>query len=198
MFVNRPVRIRGLRRGLGAVATPVAGSMILSSNPISQRIAVLPTFRRPVMWPRPVGPSTPYPWSAGNSPYGSTPQNPTGSQLATAQALLQTNPSLLNPTQWAMLQQAGLVANTVPYSSASQVTTGSGAIDPNTGQPYASELAAAQAGAIDPSTGVPYSQEASGSSVGSSLSTVYGGLPLYAWLGLGVGAYLLLGSKGRR
>lgn len=41
-------------------------------------------------------------------------------------------------------------------------TDASTAIDPSTGQSYASELAAAQAGSIDPTTGLPYAQEGSG------------------------------------
>lgn len=182
MFVNRPVRIRGLRRGLGTVATPVAGSIVLSSDPVSQRMPVgAPFYRRPVIGFRPLGPTFPVtptrpPWSAGSSPYGSTPQNPTGSQLATAQALLQANPSLLNPTQWQMLQQAGLVSSTLPYSSASQVGSGNPAIVP------------------DPSVAA-----SSGTDIGTLLSTPYGGLPLYLWLGVGAGAYLLFSQKsGRR
>jgi hypothetical protein len=128
-------------------------------------------------------------WSATSSPYGSSPTNPNNSQaLAAAQALLQTNPSLLSPQQFQMLQQAGLVSNTLPYSSVSQIAASgatsadsSSAIDPSTGVPYATELAEAEAGST--------------SSVGTDLSTTYAGLPLYLWLGGGALLFVLLSRK---
>ena len=139
-------------------------------------------------------------WSAANSPYGSTAQNPTNSQaLAAAQALLATNPSLLSQQQFQMLQAAGLVSNTLPYSSVSQITpttplTSSTAAvnDPNcvaagcTGGPYPNCTCAAAAAT-------------SSFDLGTALSTTYAGLPLYLWLAGGLGVYLLMGHKsGRR
>lgn len=218
------MRLRGLRgmHGLGTIATQVGNALVASSDPVGRanvRTAVIIPVRgipaRPVgsgyFGPAPVPPApttqwgvTPpmaySPWTAGNSPYGSSPLSPTGASLATAQALLQSNPSLLTQAQWTQLQQAGLVANTVPYGSASQIPSSTSAIDPATGVPYATELAAAQsaAGAIDPATGVPYSQEVGASSIGTTLDATYAGLPLYLWLIIGAGGlYLFTSRRGR-
>jgi hypothetical protein len=198
---------------LGTVATEVNGSMILSSNPVGAaphtitrvlpaQFTVTPMRNIGPVWQNtpapvatPVGPAWPVspvsqPWSAGGSPYGSQPSS---TSLAVAQALLATNPGLLTQAQWTLLQQAGLVASTVPYSSAGLVNANaatsvdsSSAIDPATGVPYATELAAAQAG--------------TSSDLGTTLDTTYGGLPLYMWLGVGVIGYLLFANRpsGRR
>lgn len=221
MFISSRRR-GGIQRrgGLGTVATQVNGSIVVSSDPVRRSapvraigparptrptngtVTTMPYGRPTRQWAgesqiTPAwgnnGPST---WSAGNSPFGSSPTNPTGSSLATAQALLQTNPGLLNQTQWQMLQAAGLVASTVPYGSASQIntplnTTPVAANDPQclalgmTGGPYpnCTPAAAAATSTFD---------------IGTMLSTAYLGLPLYVWLAGGVGAYLLLGHKGGR
>jgi hypothetical protein len=213
--------IRQRRRGgLGTIATPVAGSLVLSSNPIGRSVApirnIFPhgVIEAPVVNPpapvwgsNPPGPAWPSPlpwqsggangpgwqgnptWTAAGSPYGS---QPTSQSLAVAQALLATNPGLLSQSQWTLLQQAGLVSSTLPYSSAGLVTPTAGssvasssAIDPATGVPYATELAAAQAGSTS-------------TDLGTTLSADYGGLPLYAWLaGGGLLVYVLTGRKGR-
>jgi hypothetical protein len=223
---------RGLRRGLGTVSTPVAGTIVFGSNPISRVWGGNPLRSGPfpVSSPtrppgylgpinvRPVGPAYPVspianptqpapwtppwqsggyggggngyssPWSAAGSPYGSQPSS---NSLATAQALLASNPSLLTPQQWSQLQAAGLVAGTLPYSSAGLVTTTAGtsvdssAIDPATGIPYATELAAAQAGT-------------SSTDIGTTLSETVLGLPLYLWLVIGGGAVLLMSRSGGR
>jgi hypothetical protein len=208
---------RGLRRGLGTVSTPVAGTLVFGSNPVRR----IPMPVRPVGPAYPVtpvtSPSQPAPWtppwagggggsgrgsygaanggwggggwSAAGSPYGSQPSS---NSLATAQALLASNPSLLTPQQWSQLQAAGLVSGTLPYSSAGLVTATAGtsvdassAIDPATGVPYATELAAAQAGTS--STGI-----------GTTLTETVLGLPLYLWLVIGGGAVLLMSRGGRR
>jgi hypothetical protein len=141
------------------------------------------------------------PWTAGNSPYGSSPLSPYGSSgygssqsnaqaLATAQALLATNPSLLSPQQYQLLVQAGLISSSTPYSSLSQIapTVGtasldtSNAIDPTTGVPYATELAEAEAGGT--------------SAMGTTLSTEYGGIPLWGWL-IGGGGLVIILMKRR-
>ena|SRR5271165_771455 len=137
-------------------------------------------------------------WNAQSNPYGSTPQNPNNSQaLAAAQALLATNPSLLTSQQFQMLQQAGLVSNTLPYSSVSNINpttplTGSAAAsanDPNcvaagcTGGPYPNCTCAAAA--------------APASDIGTTLSQSIGGLPLYLWLVIAGGGFLLLSKRGR-
>lgn len=127
-------------------------------------------------------------WNAASSPYGSQPNS---TALATAQALLSTNPSLLTQQQWTMLQAAGLVSTSLPYGSASLVNPTAGtaaadtsAIDPATGIPYATELATAEAGST--------------SDIGTTLSATYAGLPLYLWLVIGGGAALLLTRSGGR
>ena len=199
MFLSSTGR-RGRRlRGLGTVATQVGNSLVYSSNPVAvsnlrRAIPVVLGVRSnmgPIQAPWRGSPPRYGGWTAGDSPYGSTPQNPTGVSLATAQALLQSNPSLLTSAQWQQLQQAGLVANTVPYSSASQVPSTSSAIDPATGVPYATELATAQAGtaAAAPTTGTD---------IGTMLGTTYAGLPLYLWLLIGGGgAYFMSQKRGR-
>jgi len=210
MYVRK--RGRSLRGRLGLVSTPVAGSLVIGSSPISG------TFRR-------IGPSRPvfpvnggpvYPVSGG-SPFRSAPYLPISgpyqfgvnnpsqpvygvqgggwmnpatqssgvTNLAQLQQLYQNNPSSLTPAQVQMLQAAGTIAGTVPPSSASLLTGSSGAIDPTTGQPYATELAAAQAAGTTTTSTDP-------------LMTDYYGLPLIAWLGIGgVGLFLLMGKRGR-
>jgi hypothetical protein len=136
-------------------------------------------------------------WSAANNPYGSTPQNPQNSQaLAAAQALLASNPSLLTPQQFAMLQAAGLVSNTLPFSSASQIPSA-----------YASASAVStvndQNCIAAGCTGGPYpnctcAAAASSTDIGTMLDTTYGGLPLYLWLLIaGGGLFLLTSKRGR-
>jgi hypothetical protein len=129
-------------------------------------------------------------WSAAGSPYGSQPNS---QALAAAQALLASNPSLLTQAQFNMLQAAGLISSSLPYSSVSSIAPTAGTsvsnaasgIDPATGVSYAQELAAAEAGGTS-STGI-----------GADLSQTYAGLPLYLWLLIGGGAVYML-TKGRR
>ena len=206
------------RRGrrLGTIATPVSGSLVYSSNPVS-------TLRRPVpvrSSPVPTVPSQICPPWGCNGPqnwYGlapgsqpsapaSSPQNwygppsssMSGQSLATAQALLQTNPGLLTAAQWQLLQQAGLVANTLPYSSAPQVTptypssVSAGVNDPNC-------LAAGMTGGPYPNCTAGAAVAAAPFDISTALSTDYAGLPLYLWLGGGLAAYLLFfRQRGRR
>jgi hypothetical protein len=225
--VLQAVRRVARNRGLGTVSTPVAGSLVFSSNPVGNSflrrpahgwpvsaVPVAAPISTPIVGPaypvwggNPPGPASPSPlpwqsggangpgwqgnptWTAAGSPYGS---QPTSQSLAVAQALLATNPGLLSQSQWTLLQQAGLVSSTLPYSSAGLVTPTAGssvasssAIDPATGVPYATELAAAQAGSTS-------------TDLGTTLSADYGGLPLYAWLaGGGLLVYMLMGRKGR-
>jgi hypothetical protein len=135
-------------------------------------------------------------WSATSSPYGSSPQNPNNSQaLAAAQALLATNPALLSPQQFQMLQQAGLISNTLPYSSVSN-------INPTT--PLTGSTIAATA-VNDPNcvaagcTGGPYPNctcpATAGSDIGTTLSETVAGLPLYLWLLIGGGGILLFTKR---
>lgn len=176
------------------MASPI--SSIRRYIPVTGPIATTPIQ---VGGPYPVyGGGAPPGWTAGGSPYGSSPLNPTNSQaLAAAQALLATNPSFLTPQQFAMLQAAGLVSNTLPYSSVSQITPTNGIApalastvnDPNciaagcTGGPYPNCTCAATA--------------TSSTDIGTMLDTTYAGLPLYLWLIVGGGGLYLMTKKGR-
>lgn len=127
-------------------------------------------------------------WSAGNSPYGSQPNS---QALAAAQALLQTNPSLLTQSQFNMLQQAGLVSSSLPYSSVSQITPTASASAPTL-----------SSGVNDPNcvaagcTGGPYPNcTCAAASDTSALDATYAGLPLYMWIGGGLLAYLLVSKR---
>lgn len=140
-------------------------------------------------------------WQQGGwrgSQSGQNQSSQTNAQaLATAQALLATNPSLLTQQQFTMLQQAGLISSTLPYSSVSQITpttpattTTNATNDPNcvaagcTGGPYPNCTCAAAA--------------TSTSDIGTMLSTTYAGLPLYLWLIIGGGGlYFLTQKRGR-
>src|SRR5271165_6067215 len=129
------VRSMGRGHGLGTVATQVAGSLVLSSDPVR------PTYGNPANPMRPC-PS----WGCNGPPrLINMPVNPpqnwygpptpgsgsTGSSLSVAIALLQSNPSLLTADQWAQLQAAGLVASTLPYSSAGLVNTPNSTVVPD-------------------------------------------------------------------
>lgn len=186
------------------VATPVTIRPTWGSNP--PRNVISPVVNP--SWPQ-FGPTSPSGWQTGQNgsgygswnaqgnPYGSTPQNPNNSQaLAAAQALLATNPSLLTQSQFTMLQQAGLVSNTLPYSSVSNIT-------PTT--PLTSATTATTSAVNDPNcvaagcTGGPYPNctcaASATSSIGDTLSETVGGLPLYLWIaGAGL-AFLLLRKK---
>lgn len=123
-------------------------------------------------------------WNATSASYGS---QPTSQALQVAQALLASNPSLLTQEQFTLLQQAGLISTSLPYSSVSQITPTAGTAISTASSSDASELAAAQAGT------------SSSSDIGSTLSATYAGLPLYLWLLIGGGAaFLFMGRSGRR
>jgi len=92
-----------------------------------------------------------------------------GMNLAQLQQLAQTNPSALTTQQWAMLQAAGTVPSTLPYSSASQLSTAAPTTD----------TSAAPASSFD-------------------LSADYAGIPLWGWLaGGGLILFLVMNKKGR-
>jgi len=132
-------------------------------------------------------------WRGGGYP---NPNNPTSeNNLAQLTLQYQSNPNSLTSAQWDQLQAAGVIAGTVPYSNASLVNpsspfSSSSGIDPNTGLPYAEELAAAQAATISPTT-------AAGTGISTDLSTPYAGIPLYIWLGGGVLLFVLMSGKRR-
>lgn len=192
----------GRWRGLGTVATPVSGSLVYGSNPIGRAWGGNPP-RRIVTVPSPVagsgiltnpaspirmqpcpawgcnGPQTPINWygGPGTASPGGGGSSSNGNALAIAQALLATNPGLLTQAQWTLLQQAGLVAGTLPYGSAGQVTT--------------SDIA-------NPSTVAATPAPTSSVDIGAALNTDYAGMPLWAWLGAGLGAYFLFNRQGGR
>lgn len=123
----------------------------------------------------PGGPSQPYSpgWWQQRSGSGS---GINAQALAVAQALLATNPSLLTQDQFTMLQQAGLISGTLPYSSVSQINAPAG---------------------TPALPAVPVAAPAT--DIGSMLSQSFAGLPLYLWLIIGGGgAFLLSRSGGRR
>jgi hypothetical protein len=189
-------RRRVTRRGLGTVSTQVAGSLVFGSDPVARTgiparspisnlrypawgVDYIATPRQWIPVARPIGPTgilTPAP---GTISPGLDP-------LTLAQQTLQNNPSALTATQWQLLQNAGLVPGTLPYSSASLVGSGTST-------------------AIDPATGIPYSQEvasaapASTFDISAALQNTYAGLPLFVWLLIAGGGYFFLsGGKGRR
>ena len=130
----------------------------------------------------PWGQKTPQPYGS-SSPGGNLNAQSlqtSGMNLAQLQALAQTNPSALTPGQLAVLQAAGTVASTLPYSSAASLaTTAPSGIDPTTGISYAQEAATAAAG-----TG------------SMDLSTAYAGIPLWGWLaGGGLAVMLIMKRK---
>jgi hypothetical protein len=167
----------------------VNGSLIMGSDAIGRN-----GIRRPIIRPIVVGPVftpriTPV-WGGSYQP--STPyQVGAPMNLAQLQQLAQSNPSALTPSQVQQLQAAGTIAGTVPPTSAGLINSSSAAIDPATGQTYASELAAAQALQTAGAT-------TSTSSLGTTLGTVYAGLPLYVWLGIAAGGFFLMSNSGRR
>jgi hypothetical protein len=136
-------------------------------------------------------------WSAGGSVYGSSPLNPSGAStqaLAAAQILLQTNPGLLTQQQFTLLQQAGLVSNTIPYSEVSQITPTSSALTTSTATVNDPNCVAAGC------TGGPYPNctcaAAASSDLGTTLSTDYAGVPLYGWLaGGGLLLFMFMGKR---
>ncbi len=150
----------------------------------------------------PTGPITPpyEPWNPGGGtwiPWNAQPDQSSAQALAVAQNLLATNPSLLSQQQFAMLQAAGLVAGTLPYSSVSQIT------------PTTPALPTLSTGINDPNcvaagcTGGPYPNctcaTAAPTDIGTTLSQTVAGLPLYLWLIIGGGAaFMFSRSSGRR
>jgi hypothetical protein len=122
------------------------------------------TFPAPGWGGNYLGPPTPAPTDGSG-----------GLNLAQIQQLANTNPGALTSAQWAILQSAGTIASTLPYSSASQLAV-------------AGQVPVSSDGSVAPSSGLDL----------SVLSTLYGPLPLWAWLLVGGGGlWLLSGRRGR-
>jgi hypothetical protein len=187
--------LRGLRgRGLGVLSVPVGTSMVYSTPAIS-RIAI-PV--RPGGPPRLLNADGPTVMWGGNppavsSPWGSNPIGANNAALAQAAEQYATNPASLTQTQWSQLQAAGAIPATVPYSSAPLVpaasgTSASGAIDPATGVPYATELAAAQASGVASSSSIMGTDPVTG-------ATTILGIDWYWLAAAAVGLYLFTGKR---
>jgi hypothetical protein len=211
MIVGTTRRRHG-RRSLGVLSVPVNGSLVYA-NPVSinRDVPVRGVPIRPVgpAYPpggviaevRPITPawgSNPQQWGPGYSggSYVSTgyqnPNLPTSqNNLAQLTLLYQSNPSSLTPGQWQQLQTAGVMPATVPYSNAALVnpsgTTAASGIDPNTGMPYASELAAAQAAAAGTSA-LTTSSSVLGVDPTSGATTIFG----IDWYWVAAGGFLVL------
>ncbi len=123
--------LKGLRRrGLGAVGPKFAvqggtpAQHIVTSQPVVTPVRVTP--------PASTNPLSPFTGLFGGpSPFGSGLTTSTTSlttnslqsnpAVQAAYQLLQSDPNAVTPSQWSLLQQAGLVSANVPYSEASQV-----------------------------------------------------------------------------
>jgi hypothetical protein len=136
-------------------------------------------------------------WGNGSqyTPGYANPLPTSQNNLAQLTLQYQNNPASLTAAQWSQLQAAGVIPSTVPYSDASLINpassatsaaSASGAIDPATGVPYATELAEEESGTTTTST----------SSIGDLLDADYGGLPLFAWILIGGGTLWVLTSMG--
>jgi hypothetical protein len=196
MYLSQRGRTR--RRGLGTISTMVGGSLIMGSDAIAR-----PGPRYPIM--RPTQPTNGSPWKSNISPaWGSgyqpsgpyqVPAQPSGSlNLAQLQQLAQSNPSALTPSQIQQLEAAGTIAGTVPPTSAGLINSTNSAIDPATGQTYASELAMAQAAATLPATA---SSSVMGVDPTTGATTIFG-VDWYWLAAAAVGVFLFTQQRGRR
>ena len=213
MILSGVTRKRRGVRGLGVLSVPVNGSLIYANPVISSRVSSPPVRQggpaRPVINPdqpaAPIYQPQPQPWggtppqATGGSFYGSgyqSPNNPTTqNNLAQLYQLYLSNPSSLTAPQWSQLQAAGVIPSTVPYSNAPLVNPAgslstSTAIDPATGVPYATELAAAQAAATTGSA-----SSVIGTDPTTGATTVFG-IDWY-WLAAG-GLVLMYVMSGKR
>lgn len=218
------VATRGRRnRRLGIVSQEVNGALIYGS-PVSAAARQVTGQRflpigpaRPVDLPvtSPVGrPAQPQPvfnptpggsyysgGYGGGSPYsgfsqsGVASNNPSSSNnLALLAEQYNSNPSSLTQQQWQQLQAAGVIPATSPYSNAALVSGSSSAIDPATGQTYASELAAAQAAATASTSTVAASSSIIGTDPTTGATTIFG----VDWYWLAGAAVLLYVFTGKR
>lgn len=210
----RPIK-RGMRRltALGDVCSVDRyGNRVCGPSMSSTTVPVRGTIAYPSggsVQPRPV-PITP-PWGGWNPTIGPGAAQPawwarnggyqgagapTQSAGINAQALAQmiqiyqTNPSALTASQWATLQQAGIIPSTLPYASASAVAT-----TVNTTAPAVDDPNCVAAGC----TGGPYPNCTCVASAATAstdfFSTQYGPLTGIEWLAVAVGGYLLSKRK---
>jgi hypothetical protein len=203
---------RKRRRGMGIVALPVNGSLIYGdpvsgaarsavAEPVFRAIGparVEPIFNTPsVVPPTPSYPQPIYGGSYYN--YGGASNNPSSANnLALLTQQYYSNPSSLTQAQWSQLQAAGVIPGTAPYADAAYANpassiSSSSAIDPATGQTYASELAAAQAAAAAETT-TPSSSSVIGTDPTNGATTIFG----VDWYWLAGGLVLLYVFTGKR
>jgi hypothetical protein len=171
-------RRRGQLGGLGTVCTSVAGSMVCGSDASSGLGARIQNY---------------IPVRGGQIFYGTPTRilpawGRYGGPASEMWSALDANPdSLVAPltaSQLAILQRTGAIAGTVPADSAGLI-----------------QVPGAPAPAPAPPAPTPAPVAASTfdlASIESKLGTLYGPLPLYAWLGIAAGAYFMFGRKGRR
>lgn len=166
-----PRGLHGYRRGMGDTAVVLSNGARVSGGAARSNLR-FPINRPDAPVSRPSAPATKAPQNRFQRG-GSGGIQPGGTNLAQLQQIAQTNPASLTPQQFAMLQAAGTIPNTLPYSSASLLPT------PTT--------------AADTTTAVVSTDALGG------LSTDYSGLPLWGWIGLAVGGiYFFTSRSGRR
>jgi hypothetical protein len=95
--------------------------------------------------------------------------------LAQAQAVYNSNPAALTQNQWALLQSAGIIPSTLPYTSASSLPT--------------SQSTAAAAATAPASTDIMLGT--------FDLTQFVESVPWWGWA-LGAGGVLLLWNSGKR
>lgn len=147
-------------RGMGTISTPVGNTLIFGSSvtgtPVTAGTGVGPGNRIQPVWGSnpPIGIIDQYQWSSPTYPITPT---------------YGTTPVYSTPYQ-----------TQTTYASYGSTTQ---SIDPNTGIPYSTEIANAQAAASGATT----------TTSTDALSTTYAGLPLWMWLAIaGGGAFFLM------
>jgi hypothetical protein len=120
-------------RGFGDVCTVLQGGSRVCSSGTPQQLPnwVQNAGLQPVVgWTPPIQPNT----GTGTPGQGWSPRyrplSPGISQnvaLAQAMSVYNTNPGNLSANQWALLQSAGVIPSTLPYSSAGQLATAAAA-----------------------------------------------------------------------
>ncbi len=166
----------GRRRWIPDPATFAAMGYVMS---MVQRVSDAAMNAIPLGAPIPAGTSGPPTFSSGvRSGNGRVQSSSQSLNLAQLQSIAQTNPSSLTPSQWSTLQAAGTIPSTLPYGSASLLSTSSPIAATDT------SLATVSASGL--------------SGISDTLNTTYGPLPLWGWAAVAAGAYFFMGRHGRR
>jgi len=122
--LGRWQRFRGLGRSLGDVCTVLQGGSRVCSpgtpQPLPGWVANAGLAPNPgSLWPPGSG------WTPRYRP--ASPGLTQNQALAQAMSVYNTNPQNLTANQWALLQSAGVIPSTLPYSSAGQLATAAAA-----------------------------------------------------------------------